>query len=242
MPTYHEGDKKVHIESWGSVVEKQIREAQARGDFDNLPGSGRPLDLEPDNPFAGEWSSAFRVAKNAGAAPLWVELDGEIGAEGEALRAMLERTARYLESEAARIRSAGVDRPATETAEAVPVVPVVQAAGATPAVRASSPTERGTAAQAGPGRRQWWPFRRAAATPAQAAMVDVTPPGPQTLAELEHERRRARALYLAKAAELDKKIQDFNAHRPRALSWIEKPRLLAEMAAQRFDARCPPLV
>ncbi|MBC9820620.1 DUF1992 domain-containing protein [Terrabacter sp. MAHUQ-38] len=30
---------------WESPVEKQIREAQERGDFDNLPGAGKPLDL-----------------------------------------------------------------------------------------------------------------------------------------------------------------------------------------------------
>jgi DnaJ-like protein len=30
----------VSVETW---VEKQIREAQERGDFDNLPGSGKPL-------------------------------------------------------------------------------------------------------------------------------------------------------------------------------------------------------
>ena len=29
--------------SWESFVEKQIREAQERGEFDNLPGSGEPL-------------------------------------------------------------------------------------------------------------------------------------------------------------------------------------------------------
>jgi Domain of unknown function (DUF1992) len=34
-----------------SLVEKQIREAQERGEFDNLPGSGKPLDLgAPDDP------------------------------------------------------------------------------------------------------------------------------------------------------------------------------------------------
>ena len=219
MPTYHDGDRKVHIESWGSIVEKQIREAQARGDFDNLPGSGKPLDLEPDNPFAGEWSSAFRVAKNAGAAPLWVELDREIGEESDALRVMLERTGRYLESEAARIRAA-------------PDVPTAVTPGAPPAATAP----------ATPARRPWWPFRRPDAAPKAAPPSELTPAGAQTLAELEHERRRARALYLAKAAELDKKIQDFNAHRPPALTWIEKPRLLPEMAAQRFDTRCPPVV
>ena len=215
MPTYHEGNKKIHIQSWGSHVEQQIREAQARGDFDNLPGAGKPLDLEPDNPFAGEWSSAFRVAKNAGAAPLWVELDREIGAESDALRVMLERIGRYLETEAERIRTA-------------PRLPSTAAAP-------TSATEGTT-----PARRTWWPFRRA--TPTAAPAPDVGLAGPQTLDEMEHERQRARTLYLSRAAELDKKIQEFNAHRPRTLSWIEKPRLLPQVAAQRFDERCPSVV
>ncbi len=35
---------------WGPNVERQIREAQRRGDFDHLPGAGRPLDLgDPDD-------------------------------------------------------------------------------------------------------------------------------------------------------------------------------------------------
>jgi Domain of unknown function (DUF1992) len=35
----------------GSWVEQQIREAQERGDFDNLPGAGKPLKLRhPDDP------------------------------------------------------------------------------------------------------------------------------------------------------------------------------------------------
>lgn len=34
-----------------SIVERQIREAQERGEFDNLPGSGKPLpDLRTDDP------------------------------------------------------------------------------------------------------------------------------------------------------------------------------------------------
>jgi hypothetical protein len=31
------------MESWESPVERAIREAQERGEFDNLPGSGKPL-------------------------------------------------------------------------------------------------------------------------------------------------------------------------------------------------------
>ncbi len=36
---------------WESPVERQIREAQERGDFDDLPGAGKPLDLsDSDDP------------------------------------------------------------------------------------------------------------------------------------------------------------------------------------------------
>lgn len=37
-------ERRAHSEShWESAVEKQIREGMARGDFDNLPGQGKPL-------------------------------------------------------------------------------------------------------------------------------------------------------------------------------------------------------
>jgi Domain of unknown function (DUF1992) len=39
---------------WESAIDKQIREAQERGDFDNLPGTGKPL---PDlnQPYDENW-------------------------------------------------------------------------------------------------------------------------------------------------------------------------------------------
>jgi hypothetical protein len=48
---------------WESPVEKQIREAQERGDFDNLPGAGKPLDLSD----AGDpdwWLKRFAEREN----------------------------------------------------------------------------------------------------------------------------------------------------------------------------------
>ena len=35
----------MQYESW---IDRQIREAAERGAFDNLPGTGKPLDLDPD--------------------------------------------------------------------------------------------------------------------------------------------------------------------------------------------------
>jgi DnaJ-like protein len=68
------------------LVERQILEAAARGEFDNLPGAGRPLDLT-ENPYvAPEWRLAFKVLKDGGLAPEFVERRRRI----ESLRAELE--------------------------------------------------------------------------------------------------------------------------------------------------------
>ncbi len=37
------------MSQWESWVERQIREARERGEFDNLPGTGKPLDLSDAN-------------------------------------------------------------------------------------------------------------------------------------------------------------------------------------------------
>jgi len=161
MPSIRkDGEKREVVWNWGSHVDQMIREAQARGDFDNLPGLGKPLNLE-DDVFAGDMASAYRIAKNANAAPLWVQLDREIGQDREALDAMLERSARYL----------------------------------------------------------------------------MELQGPAATREVA--RLQARTVYLEKAAELHKKVVEYNTIRPRQLTWLEKPGLLPAVAARRFDERIP---
>jgi hypothetical protein len=39
---------------WESAIDKQIREAQERGEFDNLPGAGKPL-KGLDEPYDENW-------------------------------------------------------------------------------------------------------------------------------------------------------------------------------------------
>lgn len=75
---------------WESWVDQQIREAQERGEFDSLPGTGKPLDLTP-NPYAQEQELAFKVLKDAGYAPEWLELDKAIRHRLEGARAALRR-------------------------------------------------------------------------------------------------------------------------------------------------------
>jgi hypothetical protein len=63
--------------SWESLTERLIREAQERGDFDELPSHGRRLAVA-DNPYAGEQALALHVLRNAGIAPPWIEADKEV--------------------------------------------------------------------------------------------------------------------------------------------------------------------
>ena len=218
-PFRSENGKKVWIENWGGHVDEIIRQAQARGEFDNLPGAGQPLSLEEDNPWNAEWASAFRLAKQHGAAPRWIELEKEIGWDAAAMQTMLERAGRSFQQRAARL---------TMQANHVDLGTQAPVAGEPDAPPPAPPS------------RRWWPFGRQRGGPQPERPPVAT--APESLAELEKERRRARALYLSKAADLDKKIQEYNSHRPRALYWLEKPRLLPAAAAQRFDAACPPLV
>ncbi|HEY7984830.1 MAG TPA: DnaJ family domain-containing protein [Ktedonobacterales bacterium] len=75
---------------WASIVDEQIRDAFSRGDFDNLPGAGRPLDLT-ENPFAGDRAAAFNLLKSHGVAPREIELGREIDADQAAAQAPLDR-------------------------------------------------------------------------------------------------------------------------------------------------------
>ena len=63
--------------TWESLVDRQIREAMEDGRFDDLPLHGRPLPVE-DETYAGEWALAFRMLRNAGVAPPWIEADKEV--------------------------------------------------------------------------------------------------------------------------------------------------------------------
>ena len=75
---------------WESWIDQQIREAQERGAFDNLPGKGKRLDLTP-NAYAPDQELAFKILKDAGFAPEWIELDKAIRAKVVRARQVLAR-------------------------------------------------------------------------------------------------------------------------------------------------------
>ncbi len=74
---------------WESAVERKIREAQERGDFDNMPGRGKPLRGEP---WDGEWGMAHHLLKQAGMTLPWIALGQDIEAQQSRLRDFLDQT------------------------------------------------------------------------------------------------------------------------------------------------------
>jgi hypothetical protein len=69
------------------IVDEMIREAMARGDFDNLPGAGKPQSLDSYFAAPEELRMAWSVLKNAGYLPEEVQLMKEIAALKEQLAA-----------------------------------------------------------------------------------------------------------------------------------------------------------
>jgi len=68
------------------TVDTIIREAIRRGEFDNLPGKGKPIDLSDYFNTPENFRLAYSIMKNAGVLPEEVEILKEI----EALKSQLE--------------------------------------------------------------------------------------------------------------------------------------------------------
>ena len=60
------------------IAERRILEAQARGEFDDLPGAGAPLALDDDALVPEDLRAAYRILRNAGLLPPQFEPHREI--------------------------------------------------------------------------------------------------------------------------------------------------------------------
>lgn len=64
--------------SFERLVENKIREAMEKGEFDNLPGQGKPLDLTAYFNTPSDLRLGFALLKGAKFVPLEVELRREL--------------------------------------------------------------------------------------------------------------------------------------------------------------------
>ena len=76
------------------IAEQRILEAIQRGEFDRLPGAGKPLDLDDDPDVPPELRVAYRILKNSGFVPPEVEVRRDIASAERLLTQVLEPSER----------------------------------------------------------------------------------------------------------------------------------------------------
>ena len=83
------------LPGFDKIVEERIRKAQKMGEFKNLSGAGKPLDLEDDSHVAEELRLAYKILKNADCLPPEIELKNEIQRTEDLLAGMKNTTEKY---------------------------------------------------------------------------------------------------------------------------------------------------
>lgn len=73
-------------------IDRVIRDAIERGDFDDLPGAGKPLDLSAYD-INNDWRLAFHVLKQVGETVPWIALGKEIEGDQQQLSNVLQMAA-----------------------------------------------------------------------------------------------------------------------------------------------------
>lgn len=87
------------------IAEERIRQAQARGDLDNLPGQGRPLVFDDDPLAPEELRTAWRLLKGAGVVGEGTRCPGPMPASFAAMMALIDRRPDRDDSRDARHRA-----------------------------------------------------------------------------------------------------------------------------------------
>ena len=78
--------------SFDRIVESIIQEAMTRGEFENLPGRGKPIDLTEYFNTPEDVRLAQSMLKSAGMVPVEIELLQEIAALKESLNSVKDDT------------------------------------------------------------------------------------------------------------------------------------------------------
>ena len=79
------------------IVEKRIKEAQKRGEFDDLPGRGAPIVFEDDSHIPEDLRLAYKILKNAGCLPPELDLKKKIRQMEDMLENISDEKERYRE-------------------------------------------------------------------------------------------------------------------------------------------------
>lgn len=78
-----------------NIVEKRIWQSMEEGDFENLPGKGKPLDVSTNPHAAPDEDTLYRILSKNGCAPEWVELNKQIRNDAADWRTSLKKAWGY---------------------------------------------------------------------------------------------------------------------------------------------------
>lgn len=78
--------------NWETSVDRAIREAMERGEFANLPGEGKPMELYEDAFTPDDLQLAYGILKDNDLAPDWIVAGKELTAKTEGWQKSLSRT------------------------------------------------------------------------------------------------------------------------------------------------------
>lgn len=83
------------ITGFEKIVEERILNAQRKGEFDDLPGSGEPIDLGADTCVSEDLRLAYKILKNADCLPPELEIKKEIQQTEDLLANMKDTKSTY---------------------------------------------------------------------------------------------------------------------------------------------------
>ncbi len=82
------------MEYWDSLIDQQLRKLIDDGQFQNLPGEGKPLNLDDDSNTPSDSRMAFKIMKDNDIHPPWITEAKEIDSRREAIHKQLNTAIR----------------------------------------------------------------------------------------------------------------------------------------------------
>lgn len=83
------------IPGFNKIIEERIRMAQERGDFEDLPGAGKPIRFDDDSHIPEDLRMAYKVMKNADFIPPEIALKKQIQSTQELVASMPDSGEKY---------------------------------------------------------------------------------------------------------------------------------------------------
>jgi len=83
------------LSGFAKLVEQRIQAAQKNGEFDDLEGSGKPIEYEDDSGIPEDLRMAYKMLKNADCAPPEIELKKQILKTEDLLGGMRDSQEKY---------------------------------------------------------------------------------------------------------------------------------------------------